>query len=428
MLHTPICDYFGIKYPILLAGMGGVAMHKLVAAVSNAGGLGVLGAASLSPDDLRTEIRKIRELTDKPFAVDLLAPIPDMMRPHVPVMIEEKIKIFVAGLSVPQEFVKVMHDNGMKIVVMCGKVHHGVKSQDAGADVVVAQGTEAGGHTGEIGMLSLVPQMIDAVRLPVLAAGGIADGRQIAAALTLGAQGVVIGTRFIATPEAQAAAGYREAIVKAHEDSTMRTRAYTGKTCRVIRTEYALEWEKDPSKIQPFPMQAMTSQRNGVMNFSGLRGDGFDPNRTFMPTGQGAGLIHEIKPTAEVFADLLRETEAALRKSQQLLSGDPVRQHSASPARQGCQHGDLTFSRKPLTRREPRKTKNPPAVRSRTGFVRADLLLFLVRFRCRGLRCLGFRSFRHQPLDFSVLAQFHNQIALRLLHDVASDLVLHLVE
>src|ERR1019366_5697504 len=163
MLHTPICDYFGIKYPILLAGMGGVAMHKLVAAVSNAGGLGVLGGASLSPDELRAEIRKIRELTDKPFAVDLLAPIPDMMRPHVPVMIEEKIKVFVAGLSVPQEFVKVMHDNGMKIVVMCGKVHHGVKSQDAGADVVVAQGTEAGGHTGEIGMLSLVPQMIDAV-------------------------------------------------------------------------------------------------------------------------------------------------------------------------------------------------------------------------------------------------------------------------
>src|ERR1019366_115250 len=106
-----------------------------------------------------------------------------------------------------------------------------------------------------------------------------------------------------------------------------------GKTCRVIRTEYALEWEKDPSKIQPFPMQAMTSQRTGVINFSGLRGDGVDPSRTFMLTGQGAGLIRDIKPTAEVFADLLRETEAALRKSQQLLSGDPVRQHSAAPAR-----------------------------------------------------------------------------------------------
>src|ERR1700758_3373981 len=263
MLHTPICDYFGIEYRILVAGRGGVAMHRLVAAVSNAGGLGVIGAAGCSPEELREEIRRTRELTDKPFAVDLLAPIPDMMRPHMPVLLEEKVRIFVAGLAVPAEFLQTMHEHGMKVVVMCGKVHHGEKAQEAGAAVVVAQGTEAGGHTGEIGMLSLVPQMIDAVRLPVLAAGGIADGRQIAAALTVGAQGVVIGTRFIATPEAQAAQGYREAIVRAHEDSTLRTRAYTGKTCRVIRTEYALEWEKDPSKIQPFPMQAQTSQRNG---------------------------------------------------------------------------------------------------------------------------------------------------------------------
>src|ERR1700687_5814447 len=165
MLHTPICDYFGIKYPILRAGMGGLAMQKLVAAVSNAGGLGVIGAASLSPEDLRTEIRKTRELTDKPFAVDLLAPIPDMMRPHMPVLIEEKIKIFVAGLAVPAEFIRTMHEHGMKVVVMCGKVHHGEKAAEAGADVVVAQGSEAGGHTGEIGMMSLVPQMIRAVRV-----------------------------------------------------------------------------------------------------------------------------------------------------------------------------------------------------------------------------------------------------------------------
>jgi len=118
--------------------------------------------------------------------------------------------------------------------------------------------------------------------------------------------------------------------VRAHEDSTLRTRAYTGKTCRVIRTEYALEWEKEPSKIQPFPMQAQTSQRNGVMNYTGRGGADVDPKRTFMPTGQGAGLIREIKPAAEVFADLLRETEAALNKAHQLLAGDPARQHSAA--------------------------------------------------------------------------------------------------
>jgi enoyl-[acyl-carrier protein] reductase II len=256
-----------------------------------------------------------------------------MMRPHMPVLIEEKVKIFVAGLAVPTEFVQTMKDHGMKIVVMCGKVHHGEKAQAAGADVVVAQGTEAGGHTGEIGLMSLLPQMINAVRLPVLAAGGIAHGSQVAAALTLGAQGVIVGTRFIATPEAQAAPEYREAIVKAREDSTMRTRCYTGKPCRVIRTSYAAEWEKDPSKIKPFPQQAMISRQNGVMNFAGFGGTHADPDRTFMPTGQGAGLIDDIRPAAEVFADLVREAEATLRRSQVLLAETSREPLSGAPPR-----------------------------------------------------------------------------------------------
>ena len=321
MLHTSICDYFGIEYPILLAGMGGVAMHRLVAAVSNAGGLGVIGAAGCSPAELREEIRRTRELTDKPFAVDLLAPIPDMMRPHMPILIEEQVKIFVAGLSVPAEFIHTMHEHGMKVVVMCGKVHHGEKAEQASADVVVAQGSEAGGHTGEIGMMSLVPQMIRAVRLPVLAAGGIAHGSQVAAALALGAQGVVVGTRFIATPEAQAAQVYRDAIVSARDDSTLRTRCFTGKPCRVIRNAYALEWEREPAKIKAFPEQVRVSYRNGVMGFSGRAGETADPDRTFMPAGQGAGLIDSIKPAAEVFANLLRETEQTLRGMQSLLAG-----------------------------------------------------------------------------------------------------------
>jgi enoyl-[acyl-carrier protein] reductase II len=227
-----------------------------------------------------------------------------------------------------------MHEHGMKVVVMCGKVHHGLKSQAAGADVVVAQGTEAGGHTGEIGMMSLVPQMIDAVKLPVLAAGGIADGRQVAAALTLGAQGVIVGTRFIATPEAQAAKNYRESIVKASEDSTLRTRCYTGKPCRVIRTPYALEWERDPSRIKPFPQQSMISREQGVMNYTGLDGSEADPERTFMPCGQGAGLIKSVKPAAEVFADLVREAEASLARAAALASGSARERESAvAPAR-----------------------------------------------------------------------------------------------
>jgi enoyl-[acyl-carrier protein] reductase II len=333
VIRTSICDYFGIKYPIVLAGMGGVAMHRLAAAVSNAGGLGVIGGAGCTPEELRAEIRKTRELTDKPFAVDLLAPIPDLMRPFMPVLLEEKVRIFVAGLAVPAEFIQTMRAHGMKVVVMCGKVHHGEKAQAAGADVVVAQGTEAGGHTGEIGLMSLLPQMLRAVRLPVLAAGGIAHGSQIAAALTLGAQGVVIGTRFIATPEAQAAQVYREAIVRAREDSTLRTRGFTGKPCRVIRNSYAMEWERDPSRIKPYPEQVVVSYKNGVMGFAGLPGQTADPERTFMPTGQGAGLIREIKPAEQVFADLLRETEESLRGAQSLLGDSTRPPYSAAPRR-----------------------------------------------------------------------------------------------
>jgi enoyl-[acyl-carrier protein] reductase II len=182
-------------------------------------------------------------------------------------------------------------------------------------------------------MMSLVPQMIRAVRLPVLAAGGIAHGSQVAAALTLGAQGVVIGTRFIATPEAQAAQVYRDAIVHARDDSTLRTRCYTGKPCRVIRTSYALEWEREPAKFKPFPEQVRVSYRNGVMGFPGREGQTADPDRTFMPTGQGAGLVGSIKPAAEVFADLLRETEESLLGAQSLLAGNSQPPYSATPSR-----------------------------------------------------------------------------------------------
>jgi len=204
-------------------------MAELTAAVSNAGGLGVIGGAMSSADALRDEIRKTRELTDKPFAVDLLAPDPDAIRPQIDVIFEEGIKIFVAGLAVPGTFIDEMHSQGMKVVVMCGKVRHALKAEAAGADAVAAQGTEAGGHTGEIGGLALVPQVVDAVNIPVLSAGGITDGRGIAASFALGAQGAIVGTRFIASPEAMAAASYRKALVEGREDSTTRTRCYTGK-------------------------------------------------------------------------------------------------------------------------------------------------------------------------------------------------------
>ena len=156
--------------------------------------------------------------------------------------------------------------------------------------------------------------MVEAMDIPVLAAGGMANGKGLVAALALGAQGAIFGTRFIATPEAQAAMGYRKAIVSAKDDSTVRSRSYTGKPARAIRTQRTDEWEAKADEIQDFPMQGGISAREGVMDYMG-RGDpgDFDPNRTFMPAGQGSGLIHEMKPAAEVFADIVREAEETIQ-------------------------------------------------------------------------------------------------------------------
>ena len=309
MLRTPICDLFGIEFPVILAGMGGVSMAPLVAAVSNAGGLGVIGAAALSTQDLRREIRATRALTDRPFAVDLLAPLPQMIVPYLPVLYDEEVRIFVAGLAVPEKHVAEMHAHGMKIMVMVGKVKHAVRAEQAGGDVVAAQGTEAGGHTGEIGTLALVPQVVDAVKIPVLAAGGIVDGRGLVAALALGAQGAVVGTRFIATPEATAARQYREALVRAEQDETIRTRAYSGKPLRALKNPYIAALEADPVQMRPFPEQLALSARRDVMAYWNPEAD---PERTCFPAGQGVGAFREIKPAGEILREIVAQAEAVL--------------------------------------------------------------------------------------------------------------------
>jgi len=309
-LRTPICDLFGIEHPIILAGMGGVSMAPLVAAVSNAGGLGVIGAAALSPDDLRREIRETRSLTTRPFAVDLLAPLPQMIVPYLPVLYDEGVTIFVAGLAIPEKHVPEMKRHGMRIMVMTGKVKHAIRAEAAGADAVAAQGTEAGGHTGEIGTLALVPQVVDAVRIPVVAAGGIADGRGVVAALALGAQGAIIGTRFIATPEATAAAEYRRALVEATQDDTVRTRCYSGKPLRSLKNRYIAEYEAQPATIRPFPEQLVISSQRDVMSYWK---ESADPERTCFPAGQGVGAFHEIKPAAAVLREIVAQAETVLR-------------------------------------------------------------------------------------------------------------------
>jgi enoyl-[acyl-carrier protein] reductase II len=317
-LHTPLCDLLGVKHPIMLAGMGGVSYADLVAAVSNAGGYGVLGMAGRTPDFIREEMRKVRSLTDKPFGVDLLAASPESLTASVEIIIEEGASSFVAGLGVPMPIMERLKKAGLKVMVVCGAVKHAVKAEQAGCDAVICQGGEGGGHTGLVGTMPLVAQAVEAVKIPVVAAGGLYDGRGLAAALTLGATGVWMGTRFIASKEAHAGQMYRDAVVEAADEDTVRTRSYSGKPMRVKKNPYVEDWEKRPQDIQPFPMQAMVSTQAGVMGGIGGQLEGLDPDRSCFAMGQSAGGIHEVLPAAEIVARLMKEAEAAIDRTAKL--------------------------------------------------------------------------------------------------------------
>jgi enoyl-[acyl-carrier protein] reductase II len=323
-LHTPLCDLLGVKHPIMLAGMGGVSYAELAAAVSNAGGYGVLGMAGRTPEFIRDEMRKVKSLTDKPFGVDLLAASPESLTASVEIIIEEGASSFVAGLGVPMPIMEKLKKAGLKVMVVCGAVKHAVKAEQAGCDAVICQGGEGGGHTGLVGTMPLVAQAVEAVKIPVVAAGGLYDGRGLAAALSLGATGVWMGTRFIASTEAHAGELYRQAILEAADEDTIRTRSYSGKPMRVKKNPYVEEWETRPQDIQPFPMQAMLSSRAGVMGGIGGQIEGLDPDRSCFAMGQSAGGVHEVLPAAEIVAQLLREADAAIDRVAKLRTGVPA--------------------------------------------------------------------------------------------------------
>jgi enoyl-[acyl-carrier protein] reductase II len=311
-LRTPVCDLFGIDVPVFLAGMGGVAYAEVCAAVSEAGGFGTLGMAGESPAGIREQMREVRRRTDRPFGVDLLAALPQQMMDAIDVIIGEGASAFIAGLGVPEPVIDRCHDAGVKVMSLCGKVAHAVHAEQAGCDVVVAQGTEAGGHTGQIGGIALVPQIVDAVAIPVLAAGAIVDGRGLAAALAFGAEGVWMGTRFIASHEARAAERYKKRIVEVGSADTRVTRCYSGKPMRVIRNAYVDEWERRADEIQPFPEQMVLSVQNGVLG-PAMRGSGeIDTSRACMPTGQGAGGVHDIASCAEIVERVMREARETI--------------------------------------------------------------------------------------------------------------------
>ncbi len=316
-MRTRLTDVLEIDHPVMLAGMGGVSYHRLVAAVSEAGGFGCLGASTMSHEDMIDEIAKVRALTDKPFGVDLLTAAPQDMVAKVTDIIDGGASVFVAGLGVPRDVVELCHRRNVLVVSMCGKVRHAIAAVEAGCDLVVAQGTEAGGHTGKIATFALVPQVVDAVghRVPVVAAGGIVNGRGLAAALALGADGIWVGTRFIATPEARAVPGYKEALLRTHEDGTTITKAYTGKTCRVVENAYTTAFDTEGGVPEPFPMQVIKSIQDGANHLGGDEDTlDVDPDREFWPAGQGVGAIDELVPAGELVLRFVAEAEAALAR------------------------------------------------------------------------------------------------------------------
>src|SRR5450631_2124963 len=316
-MRTRLTDVLQVEHPVMLAGMGGVSYHRLVAAVSEAGGFGCLGAGAMSPDQMVEEIRATKALTDRPFGVDLLTALPDQMLESVDLLIAEGVPVFVAALGVPRDVIERCHRNQVLVVNMCGKVRHAIAAVEAGCDLVVAQGTEAGGHTGKVATMPLVPQIVDAVgdRVPVVAAGGIVDGRGIAAALALGADGVWLGTRFIATPEARVSLGYHDALLGADESQTTVSRSYSGKPMRVIANERTAYFDNHPEELAPFPEQMLASITEGVLHLpTGPDDPGVDPSRECYPSGQGVGAIDELVPAGELVGRLMAEAEAALER------------------------------------------------------------------------------------------------------------------
>jgi enoyl-[acyl-carrier protein] reductase II len=314
-LRTPLCDLLDIEHPIMLAGMGGVSYAPLAAAVSNAGGYGVLGMAGTTPDFIREQMRQVRALTDRPFGVDLLAATPEALTASVEVIIVEGASSFIAGLGVPLPIIERLKAAGLKVMVVCGAVKHAVKAQAAGCDAVICQGGEGGGHTGLVGTLPLVAQAVEAVKIPVVAAGGLYDGRGLAASLALGAQGVWMGTRFIASQEAHAGEPYRRAVIEATDEDTIRTRCYSGKPMRVRKNGYVDDWEARPADIQPFPQQAMISIQNAAMGGIGGQIEGLDPDKSCFAMGQSAGGVQDAPPAGEIVARLVTEAETALAKA-----------------------------------------------------------------------------------------------------------------
>ena len=310
MMQTRITKLLEIEYPIIQGGMAWVAEHHLAAAVSEAGGLGIIGAASAPAEVVREEIRKAKKLTDKPIGVNIM-----LMNPNAPevarVVLEEGVKVVTTGAGNPAKFIKDFKEAGVKVIPVVASVAMAKMMERCGADAVVAEGTESGGHIGSATTMCLVPQVADAVQIPVIAAGGIGDGRGFAAAFMLGAEAVQMGTRFVVAEESIVHKIYKEKIVKAKDIDSEVTGRSTGHPVRQIRNQMSREYlrlEKEGAGLEELEQLTLGSLRRAVM-------DGDVVNGTLM-AGQIAGLVKREQTCKEMIEEIMQEVEALLGRKE----------------------------------------------------------------------------------------------------------------
>ena len=308
MLKTAICDLFGIEYPIIQGGMAHVATAELVSAVSNAGGLGILGAGASEPDWLRAQIRQTRGLTDKPFGVNVLL-ISPFAKQVIEVVLEEKVAVVTTGAGNPGPYIPGFKEAGIKVMPVVASVALARRLERAGVDAFIAEGMESGGEIGQITTMALVPQVVDKVKMPVVAAGGFADGRGLVAALALGAQGIQMGTRFVCSEECIAHPDYKQAIVDASDRSTIISGQSTGYPMRSLENKLTREFmEKEKSGVS---VEEIMEFGVGKVRLGLIEGD--TKGGTLL-AGQISGMIREIKPVKVIIEEIMAEAEAIISR------------------------------------------------------------------------------------------------------------------
>lgn len=312
-MNTRLCELLGIEYPIIQGGMAWVATAELAAAVSNGGGIGLIAAGGAPADVVREQIRKCREMTDKPFGVNVMLMSPtaeDVMK----VVIEEKPAVVATGAGNPGKYIPALKEAGIKILPVIASVAMAKKMEKDGADAVIAEGTEAGGHIGEITTMCLIPQIVDAVSIPVIAAGGIADARGAVAAFALGADGIQVGTRFICSEECIAHENYKNAVLKAKDRDAVVTGRSTGAPVRALKNKLTREYEKLEKAGAPF-------EEIEALGVGGLRRafqDG-DVQMGSLMAGQSAAMVHKIEPCADIIKSYFENTEDIINEIQNKL-------------------------------------------------------------------------------------------------------------